>query len=166
MTFQPLMDSLHQMHSLYEKLLELGTEKKDRIIRNQLNELTLTLTQESKVLKSLAAVDQARLSALTAFQRATGLKEDSNMRLEDVAVYCSDLASKQSIENISIELSQQIKALRALNETNQLLVHHALDIVNHTLDLLVGSPEDEMVYTNPNQANPYAKRNSYFDTRA
>ncbi|QJD85233.1 flagellar protein FlgN [Cohnella herbarum] len=166
MAFQPLMDSLLQMHSLYAKLVELGHQKKDRIVHNQLSDLTLTLSHESKVLKSLAAADQVRLSALTAFQREAGLKEDPNMRLEDVATYCTGAANKQAIKEISMGMSEQIQALKTLNETNQLLVHHALDIVNHTLDLLVGSPEDEMVYRNPTQSGSYAKRNSYFDTRA
>jgi hypothetical protein len=165
-TFQPLMDSLQQMHSLYAKLIELGLQKKDQFIQNQLSELTQTLAQESKIIKSITTAEHARLQALFAYQKETGLKEDPNMRLEDVAKSCGSLANKQAIQNIAVELAGQVNTLKSLNETNQLLVHHALDIVNHTLDLLVGSPEDEMVYQNPAQNASQSKRNSYFDTRA
>jgi len=165
-TFQPLMDILQQMHSLYAKLIELGQQKKDQVIRNQLNELAQTLTQESKLIRTIASMEDARIQALAAFQREAGLKEDPNMRLEDTAKYCTSLANKQALQNIMAELSTQTMSLKALNESNQLLVHHALEIVNHTLDLLVGSPEDEMTYQNPAQSSSYSKRNSYFDTRA
>jgi FlgN protein. len=165
-TFQPLMDSLQQMNALYANLIELGERKKEQVIGNQLNELTQTLSQESKVIKSLASADQARRQALIAFQQEAGVKADPNMRLEDVVKHCTSLAHKQALQSVSTELSERARILRQLNETNQQLVRQALDIVNHSLDLLVGSPEDEMVYQNPGLSASHAKRNSYFDTRA
>ena len=166
MTYQPLMDSLQQMNALYVNLIELGERKKEQIIGNQLNELTQTLSQESKVLKSLASADQTRRQALIAFQREEGVKEDANMRLDDVVKHCTVLVHKQALQAIAAELSEQVRTVRRLNEGNQLLVRQALDIVNHSLDLLVGSPEDEMVYQNPGHNATQSKRNSYFDTRA
>jgi len=166
MAFQPLMDSLRQMNALYGNLIELGYRKNEQIIGNQLNELTQTLSQESKVIKSLASADHARRQALTAFQQEAGIKEDPDMRLGDVITHCGALANKQALQTIASELSEQILTLKQLNESNQQLVHQALDIVNHSLDLLVGSPEDEMVYQNPGHSASHSKRNSYFDTRA
>ena len=166
MTFQPLMDSLQQMNALYVNLIALGERKKEQVIGNLLNELTQTLSQESKILKSLASADQTRRQALVAFQREAGVKEDENMRLNDVVKHCTVLAHKQALQSIAVELSNQVQTVRGLNEDNQRLVRQALDIVNHSLDLLVGSPEDEMIYQNPGHNAANAKRNSYFDTRA
>lgn len=166
MSFQPLIDSLQQMSTLYAKLIELSERKKEQVIGNQLNELTQTLTQESKVIKSLVVADQDRMQALCAFQQETGIKKDPNMRMSDLAKHCTLLVHKQALQSVGPELAERVRILQRLNESNQLLVHQALDIVNHSLDLLVGSPEDEMVYQNPGHGASQAKRNSFFDTRA
>ncbi|MFC4599669.1 flagellar protein FlgN [Cohnella hongkongensis] len=166
MAFQPFMDSLQQMSALYARLIELGLRKKEQVIGNQINELTQTLSQESKVVKSLASADEARRQALVAFQQSAGLRGDPYMRLDGVVRLCTTLADKQALQTMASELSERVRTLQELNESNQQLVRQALDIVNHSLDLLVGSPEDEMVYQNPGHGAPQAKRNSYFDTRA
>lgn len=166
MTFQRLLDSLQLMNSSYAKLTELGRQKKEQLIANQVNELTQTLSQESKAIKSLTSADQARLQALADFQKEAGLKEDPGMRFESVIQHCASLSMKQALQKEIAEMNSRVEELKELNAANQLLVHQALDFVNLSLDLLVGSPEDEVVYQRPAQAMHPSKRNPYFDTRA
>ncbi len=166
MTYQPLMDVLQQMHSLYGRLIELGESKKEQLVQNRLTELTQTLTHESKVVKALQDAEIARIQALRSFQKSVGLRDDPGMRLQEAVKLCTGYTEKQAMQKTLDEIERQVLKLKELNETNQMLVRHSLDIVNFSLDLLVGSPEEEMVYQKPNAGNSQTKRNAYLDTRA
>lgn len=166
MTLQHLTEVLQRTHDTYVELSNLGERKKQQLIHNQTNDLMHTLAMESKLLKRLEDLEKEREQALLMFQQKSGLPADPKMPLETVIQHSTNAVHQAAFRSVLAQLSQQAIRLKNINEANQHLVRQSLDFVSLSLDLLVGSPEDEMVYRNPGQAQAGPKRNSYFDTRA
>jgi flagellar biosynthesis/type III secretory pathway chaperone len=165
-SLQQLNDSLRQTHQLYSELVELGLEKKDQVIHNRLNDLTQTLTKESKVLKRLADADEARVQAVLAFQREIGLPASPAMPLSELPRHVAKASDKATVEQLLKQISDKARELKRINDLNQSLIEHALDFVEYSLELLVGLPE-EVVYQAPAQQTPAMKRSiGMFDTKA
>ncbi len=166
--FQQLMDNLKQSQTLYAELIELGGAKKDHIVHNRLNELSQALTKENRALKQLAVLEQERAQAIASYQQEMGIHSSHAATFDDLMRMTVKASDKRQFEEIRESLSADIQTLRALNDTNHLLVKQALDFVNYTLDLFTAGPEDDMVYQAPahNAAGSSGQRRGIFDTRA
>jgi flagellar biosynthesis/type III secretory pathway chaperone len=165
--FQQLMDNLRLVQSLYAELSTIGESKKDHIVHNRLNELSQTLAAESKLLKRLAELEQERASLIAGYQQELGVKPEAEATLDDLVRMTVKMQDKREFEAVRDALSAEIRKLRSLNETNQLLVKQALDFVDYTLDLFTAGPENDMVYQAPAQQSASVnRRKGIFDTRA
>lgn len=56
--------------------------------------------------------------------------------------------------------------MKSVNNFNQELIEQSLSFINYTVDLVLGAPEDDVIYQNPNQQTYGTKRLSVFDTKA
>ncbi|MNV89067.1 FlgN protein [compost metagenome] len=62
-------------------------------------------------------------------------------------------------------LIEAISKLKERNSLNQKLVEQSLAFIDYSLDLVIGAPEDDMMYQNP-QRQKNNNRLGIFDTRA
>ena len=166
MAARELIESLRLMLQLYRQLLDLGKQKKDQVIGNRLNDLTDTLAKETRILKQLTEAEKARVQAVLTFQRSLGLKENPQAKLADLAEMIVGRSEKREALELLDEIGRVAAELRELNERNQALVRQALEMVEFTLDLLAGPPEEEAVYQAPTQKPAEPKRISRFDAKA
>lgn len=165
--FQQLIDNLRLVQSLYAELSELGERKKEHIVHSQLNELSQTLANETKVLKRLAGLEKDRAELIAGYQQELGVKPNVDASLDDLVRMTVKLQDKREFEAVRDAMAAEIRNLRSLNDTNHLLVKQALDFVDYTLDLFTAGPENDMVYQAPAQHPASAnQRRGIFDTRA
>ena len=166
MSTQQLIESVESVSALYAKLIELGNEKKDQIIQNRLNDLTQTLSKESKVLKQLGEAEKARVEAVESFQRSAGLPANPSTTLLELTKYITKASDKAEMDRVRTELIEITKTLKNLNASNQQLLKQSIELVEYSLDLLGGGYEEEVTYQRPTTQPSAVKRNGVLDTRA
>jgi len=164
-SLRELQESLQLTHELYEALIDLAKQKKDCIVQNQLNELTLVMAKESRLLKKMSEAEHARTQAILALQRALGISRGEPLTLTEVARMVTSPEDKTAIEGWIDRLLEQAAKLRELNDLNQALTRQALDFVELSLDLLTGVPE-QAVYQAPSQTPAPTSRNGLYDFKA
>ncbi|CAH1193016.1 hypothetical protein PAECIP111893_00369 [Paenibacillus plantiphilus] len=166
MSFRQLMETLEQLHSLYIELYELGLMKKEQVVKNQINDLTATIAKESKVLKQISENETVRRQTLIELQREMGVRPKLYITLTEISKMLFSVDDKQELGQIQSKLSETVAALKPLNELNQHLIQQSVALLEFSLDLLVGSPTEEVTYQNPALHNGKQNRNGLFDTRA
>lgn len=165
---EKLIENLRQIQQMYAELVDIGEQKKDAIVQNRLNDMSQLVARESKLLKQLAALEQERIHAVSAYQTELGISPNAGSSLAALIRMTVKSEDKQRLDQYRKAILQLADNLKKINETNQMLVRHALDFVGYTLDLLSGGPENDVVYQAPAQQplTGYAGRRRFFDTKA
>ncbi|MFX3631592.1 MAG: flagellar protein FlgN [Candidatus Pristimantibacillus sp.] len=166
MAFRELVQSLEEMLMLYQTLYELGLKKKDQIIKNEMNEMTASLSKESKLLKLMNENENARRAIVIQIQRDLGFRPRLHVTLSDISKMVTNPDDKQEITKLQQELNVVVTNLRKLNELNQQLIQQSIEFVEFSLDTMFGAPDEEVVYKNPALQPQGSKRTGLFDTRA
>lgn len=165
MSLHELRESLRLNEECYRELLDLAQQKKESIVNDRLNDLTLIMTKESRLLKKIAEAEQMRTQAILSFQQAAGLQREKPLTLTEVARIATNPEDKKDIRMRIERLSELTGKLKEMNELNQSLTRQALDFVELSLDLLMGVP-DEAVYRIPTQAPAPTGRKGAYDFKA
>lgn len=166
MSFDALMQTMTSLNEVHDTLLELAEQKKDVLIHNQVEQLTQIVTRENKLLKQIGELDKARIEAIGAFMMEKGYKPSPRVTVSDLTKIIFNVEDKKALMDKQRELKSTIQRLREQNRLNQQLIEHSLAFINYSLDLIVGPPEDEVIYQNPQQSPNGLKRSSMFDSRA
>lgn len=166
MAFQALIQIMNTLNDLHALLLELAERKKQVLIRNQVDQLMMIMTKETKLIKQISEADQQRVEAIQQFLLEKGYKPNAKVTVSDLTKIIFNVEDKKLLLETQKNLLATIRKLREINQINQNLIEHALAFINYSLDLIVGPPDDEAVYHHPQQQSPGPKRPGLFDTRA
>ncbi len=165
MAVRELVHTLESMQQMYEALRTIAQQKKDHIMKNEIQDLTACMAQETKLLKSLTEHEAAVKSASTRIQRDLGLRPKLKIALSEIIKLISNPTDKQELMRLQAGIVNNADLLRKENELNQQLILQSLDYVNFSLDVMYGEPEEEVVYKKPNITPDSVKRSAQFDTR-
>lgn len=165
MAFRELVQTLESMQHMYEELHQLAEKKKNFIIKNEVSELTACLSQESKLLKSLAEHETKVRSAATRLQREMGLRPKLKIAISEIVKLIFNPNEKQELMKLQAGIAAAADKVRKANDHNQQLVVQSLEFVNFSLDVMYGEPEEEAVYKKPTTAPGTVKRTGLFDSR-
>lgn len=161
-----LVESLDELQKLYGQLYEIGQQKKELIIGDQIDELTGLLNKESRLLKQFDERDNARVQAIVALQKERGHRVNPRATLSQVNALLTSPEEQRELADAQKRLAETAVALKELNALNQQLIQQSIDFIEYSLDLMVGPEEDEVVYRNPNALQYSPKRSGGFDYRA
>lgn len=157
-----LLDNLIQLH---KALYTLATQKKDVLVKGDVDGLVAITRQEQKLIKGATAAETARLDVvreLTA-EKGFALQEGTLAELIKLTTSAEEKSRLTSCRN---ELSRIVTELRDANELNQQLLSHSLSFVNMTLDLITDTPEDDYIYGKPT-TDAYRQANrTFFNKKA
>lgn len=165
MAIKTLIDTLERMNELHETMLELSERKKQAIIDNEVEEMTRIINKESKFIKQIEELDAVRQQAVYAFLKEKGIKSNLNLTITELLRLVFHPAEKQSLSEVQHKLADTVHRLKQVNELNQELIRQSLSMVNFSLDLMVGGPEDEVTYQHPGQQHYAAARSGLFDSK-
>lgn len=154
------------MDALYRTMIDLGKEKQQAIMKNDMNALTKVMTQEARNLKKAAELDDEREQAAAAFLKEKGIRSQLNLTITEMTRLVFDWTEKQELQEAQLKLSDTLVELKHLNSINKDLVEQSLTFIDYSLNLFMSEPEDDMVYRNPMEPSPAQKPRSFFDTRA
>jgi hypothetical protein len=165
LSIQEVTRSLEQLNEIHEQLLALGEQKKQVLIDNQVNELTLITNKESKLMKQIAEYEQQWLANASAFLEEKGYQSSSAMTMTELIKLVYKADEKQALLDVQGKLMNTIRQIKEQNALNQQMIEQSLSYIDYTLDLMTGDPDQDMTYQKPNSMRD-SKRRGIFDTKA
>jgi flagellar biosynthesis/type III secretory pathway chaperone len=118
---QAILDLLDQEYRLYTRLIALAELQRDALVENDIDALTPLVRELDGVSLQIVRLEQQRTAHVGAI---TGDPESS---VSALAPYFEPSAREQ-LEHLRDDLRGAMARLRALNDLNAGLIHHAIEI--------------------------------------
>ncbi|SDE35192.1 FlgN protein [Paenibacillus sp. UNCCL117] len=167
MSLEAILGIMTELNHIHDTLLDMAEKKRHALVHNEVDRIMQIVTKENKLLRRLEEIDAERIEATGAFLMEKGYKPNPRVTVSDLAKIIFTIEDKKELIDQQKRLLAKIRDLRELNQLNQQLIEHSLSFIDYSLDLMVGPPEDEVFYHNPQQQQSSAsKRMGVFDTRA
>jgi len=165
MSVKDLLQTMDQLNQIHESLLELSKLKTDILVQNQVVQLNQIVNKENSLMKQITKLDLQRIDNISQFLLQKGYKPNAKITVDDLTKLVFKAEEKLLLKGAQEKLLGTIEQLKELNQLNQKLIEQSLAYIEYSMDLVLGPPEDEMVYRNPSQQQSQ-KRNGIFDSRA
>ncbi|UYO05204.1 flagellar protein FlgN [Paenibacillus sp. PSB04] len=165
MSIQPLLDTLERLVETHHTMLQLGKDKKNVVIKNDIDGLIKLLNQESRIMKQIEVLEKERQEACQLFLRERGIKSLLHLNLTEISRLVFDPEDKVELRKVQLKLSDVLSELKQINELNQQLIEQALAYIDYSLDLF-RTPSEEFTYQHPSGNSGGSNRPGIFDARA
>jgi flagellar biosynthesis/type III secretory pathway chaperone len=164
-SIQALLDSMNKLRDMHKALLELAKDKTQVLVRNDVDMLNQIVNKESKLTRLILEADQERIQLINEYLLSRGYNPNPKITISDLVRAIFKAEDKQALSDAQISLLQVLVELKERNAINQQLIGQSLAFIDYSLDLVVGTSGDDMVYHNPTQQK-YGNRLGVFDSRA
>lgn len=166
MSIQTLLDTMERLQAAHEALLELAQDKTQIIVSNDVDQLNLIVNKESKWIRIISEANHQRIQLINSYLISRGYNPNPLITIGDLIKVIFNAQEKQALSQAQQNLLATVKQLKSVNGFNQELIEQSLSFINYTVDLVLGAPEDDVVYHNPSQQPYGTKRMGLFDTKA
>jgi flagellar biosynthesis/type III secretory pathway chaperone len=166
MSIQALTDAMENLIRIHDSLLELAKQKTQVLVQNDVDQLNRIVNKESVLVRQIMELDRERVEAIDAFLAEKCYKPIPNITISELAKLIFKAEDKQRLSDKQKALLERVDRLREHNTLNQQLIEQSLAFIDYTLDLIIGSPEEEAIYGNPAGRSPSIRRPGIFDSRA
>lgn len=166
MSIQPLLDTMDKLQEAHEELLELAQVKKQILISNDVDRLNIIVNKESKFVRGIAESNQERLQHISSYLISRGYNPNPKITIGDLIKVIFKAEEKQALSQAQQKLLETIQHLKQYNTLNQQLIEQSLAFIDYSVDLVLGAPEDDVIYRNPALTNSRTKRMGVFDSKA
>lgn len=164
MSIQPLLETMNTLQEAHEALLELAGVKTEVLVSNNIDELNLIVNRENKWVRAIAEANQQRIQFIGSYLISRGYNPNPKITVSDLIKVIFKAEEKQALMEAQQKLLVTIEKLKSSNVINQQLIEQSLAFVDYSLDLIIGPPDDDVVYKNPNQTKS-SNRQGLFDRR-
>jgi flagellar biosynthesis/type III secretory pathway chaperone len=164
--FQALISTMTALNGFHNTLLELVDDKKHVLIHNNVEKLTQIIAKENKLMKQIGEMDRQRVEAIGNFLVDRGFKPNPKVTVSDLSKIIFNVEDKNVLKDLQKQLTSTIHKLRQKNVVNQQLIEQSLAFIDYSLDLYVGTPEEDAFYHNPQKQAKGNKRPGLFDAKA
>ncbi|UFJ43374.1 flagellar protein FlgN [Brevibacillus humidisoli] len=162
----PLYEVLDQLLDLHKALYTLADQKKEVLIKGDVESLMNITKQEGKLLRAVEQAEASRIEMVKRIYEAKGLPL-INGTLQDLIKSTTSADEKSRLQHYREELIRIVSELRQANELNQQLLEQSLSFINANLELLTDSPEEDYIYRNPSGYGSGTSANrSYINKKA
>lgn len=129
-----LIDVFNKQLRLYEDVLAIGKEKKNVILKNDIETLAQMNEVESSIVNKLNRLEKQRILIISDMCEVLDINKDT-FTLKELSEKLTIQEDKEKILNIRDELNAMMKELRVVNELNQTLIENSLEYINFSLNL-------------------------------
>ncbi len=154
---------LQEQTELYENLLALSEEKKDAIIKNNIDELQKVTSVENIIISKNQKLEKKRSIAVSDIALVLG-KTENELTLSVLLQIIENQPEYESLKLISDKMLSIIERLKEINENNKMLLLNALDYVDFSLNLFRSTVLKEAP-TYSQEGGSYADKNVFFDAK-
>ncbi len=130
-----LIDVFNKQIVLYHDLLAIGNEKKNIIMKNDIDTLTTMNTVENNIISKVNRLEKQRIVIINDICDVLSIKADS-FTLSNLANSLTIEEDKEAVLKIKDELNNIISELSRVNDLNKTLIESSLDYVNFSLNTL------------------------------
>lgn len=166
MSINRIADILEKFLEVQLHLLELTKEKTPVLVNNNVEALNIILSKERKLVTLLNQLDAERIQTTGDYLISKGYIPDPRVSISDLIRLTFKADDKLMLQDYQERLLRNIADLRLANELNQQLIQQSLAFIDYSLDLLIESPDEDMIYRNPNQRSSISSTNLMFDSKA
>lgn len=166
MSIQSLLETMARLQEAHEELLQLAQKKTRILVENDLDQLNLIVNKESKWVRTISEANNQRLQITNSYLISRGYNPNPLITVSDLIKVIFNAQEKQGLSQAQQKLVEIINQLKSINGFNQQLIEQSLSFIDYTVDLVLGAPEDDVVYRNPSLQASGVKRQGIFDTKA
>ena len=133
---EELIDTLEKESELYEELLVLSQKKTPVIVSGNIEELTKVTDEEQAVVDKISALDQKRETVTKDIAEVLN-KDMESMKLTNLIELLVKQPKEQAkLSEIHDRLRAAVENVRRINEHNQDLITHSLELVEFDLNMI------------------------------
>lgn len=160
-----LYEVLENLIALHKALYTLAVQKKDVLIKGDVDALVQITHQEQKLIRAVEAAENKRMELVQELISTQGLTP-KEATLSELIKSLNSAAAKTRLAQVREELLRIVSELREANELNQQLLEQSLSFVTMSLDLLTDSPEEDFFYKNPVKGPNMPVNRSFINKKA
>ena len=166
MPMESLHNILQQLVEAHRELIDIGELKKEALINNQVDLLNEQVNKETRLIRHITELEKQRLEAAMNFLISRGYAPNPQVTLANLIQLVYKAADKQALQEIHAELLDVTSRLKQLQQLNNDLLNHSMDYIEYSLNLMIGSTDDDATYSDPSKRSQQVKRPGFFDTKA
>ncbi|MEF3311401.1 flagellar protein FlgN [Paenibacillus sp. GYB004] len=163
---EAVLQSLDQLIEVHRLLLELSRHKREAIVHNDVERLMQMTQKENKWTKRVEQLDTERSEAVLAYMRSRNMYVTGAITVSTLSKIVTKLEEKEALVERQQELVRLIGEIKQENELNMQLVEQSLAYINYSIDVFVGSDNQDVVYQHPQQEQHTYQARSMFDQKA
>ena len=133
---EELISTLSQEKDLYVALLPIAEEKTKAIIANDLERLQEITDREQEAVGRVNALERKRNEVINNMGIVLGRKPRELTLTELIRVTEKQPKDREMLSGLKDELGHAVKRLADLNERNQVLIQHSLEMIEFNMNLV------------------------------
>ncbi len=133
---EELISALSQEKDLYLALLPIAEEKTKAIVANKLDELQEITSREQEAVGRISALERKRDEVIRNMGIVLGRKPQELTLAELIRVTEKQPKDQAALAELKDSLGKAVKKLADVNERNNVLIKHSLDMIQFNMNLL------------------------------
>lgn len=119
---------------LYADLLAIGAEKKNIILKNDIETLSTMNTVESSIINKINRLEKERIVIIKDMCSVLSINPE-NFTLKEISETLTVEEDKQKILEIRDSLNEMMQKLKEVTQTNNMLIESSLEYINFSLNI-------------------------------
>jgi flagellar biosynthesis/type III secretory pathway chaperone len=167
MAFHDLCEALETLLLQHEQMISFAQQKKEALIRNDVNVLNEMVNKESRLVKQILETETRRQQTVIDFLKEQGLNSTPSTTVASLVRLITNREDKLKLADLADRLSATVERLRALNDINMKLTQQSIEINDFSLNLLASAYDDQdYVYKKPTDNSYGQHKLKFFDSKA
>lgn len=167
MAFNDLCEALETLLLQHEQLIALAEQKKEALIKNNIDVLNEMVNKESRLIKLIVETEGRRQQAVLGFLKERGLSATPSTTVLSLIRMITNAEDKRKLTDLTERLAQTLERVKILNEANTRLTQQAIEINDFSLNLLASVYDDQdYVYKRPSDQAYSQHKLKIFDSKA
>ncbi len=158
-----LIVNLNEMNDLYEQLIESGKEKREVIIKNNIEELQKINSNENILVGKTLKLDKKREELFSDIAFVLN-KPSENITLTKLIEYIDKQAEAEDVRKARDRASHLLAKLKEINESNRILIEEALNQTEFSMNVLRGTLSGKPYYCDTH-GNEIPTGDRFFDIK-
>lgn len=157
-----MVTALDQLIDVQQQLITCADNKKAALIERSVDSLNGVTKEEKKLVKQLEQAEQERMAAMEGVSQ-----EPSAANFQSFLNKLPDGQEKQKLQ-LQLKTLQELTAeLQAKNKINDRLLKDSMSFVQHMIDQITKSQQQQFNYQSPmGQSKSQTGNRGFFDTKA
>ena len=158
-----LIDVLNEQTQYYGELILLSSQKKEAIIKNDINMLQSVNASESEMLGKTQRAEKSRIDLTKDISEVLNVKEE-DLTLTKLAELISGQPEQEALLEARDAIRGVVHELKELNDHNKVLLNNSVEYIEFSLNVM-RSATDSSFMTYDSRGQEVDNRRNLFDAK-